>query len=165
MTDDAPIAPAAGSATQPPVAPADVAAADIKSSSAGFAFTDPGCRTDVRLGALLILAAVFLWLWLGPTTASRLYLIGAPLLLWGVPWQALQARRDGRPGFPWKLGLAMAIGGAVMWPDLRYREAPGGPVYVQEVAPLLLAAGVWILAWWPIARSRRSSSSSAGASA
>lgn len=163
MTDSAPLAPA----NQPPAEGAAVtpAAAAKSAPSSGFAFTDPGCRTDVRLGALLILAAVFLWLWLGPTTASRLYLIGAPLLVWGVPWQALQARRDGRPGFPWKLGLAMAIGGAVMWPDLRYREAPGGPVYVQEVAPLLLAAGVWILAWWPVARSRSSSQSSAGASA
>ena len=159
MTDAAPDAPVPAGPSPTPTT------TDQKPPSAGFAFTDPGCRTDVRLGALLILAAVFLWLWLGPTTASRLYMVGAPLLLWGVPWQALQARRDGRPGFPWKLGLAMAIGGAVMWPDLRYREAPGGPVYVQEVAPLLLAAGVWILAWWPIARSRRSSSSSAGASA
>lgn len=152
MTDAASSAAPAPAAGQPSADPA--AQQQKQPASAGFAFTDPGCRTDVRLGALLILAAVFLWLWLGPTTASRLYLFGAPLLLWGVPWQALQARREGRPGFPWKLGLAMAIGGAVMWPDLRYREAPGGPVYVQEVAPLLLAAGLWILAWWPVARSR-----------
>jgi hypothetical protein len=157
-----PTAPDSASAAVPSPAPAP---AEQKKASAGFAFTDPGCRSDIRLGALLILAAVFLWLWLGPTTASRLYLLGAPLMLWGVPWQALQARRDGRPGFPWKLGLAMAIGGAVMWPDLRYREAPGAPVQVQEVAPLLLAAGLWILAWWPIARSRRPSPTSAGAPA
>jgi hypothetical protein len=113
----------------------------------------------VRLGALIILAAVFLWLWLGPTMSSRLYLLGAPLLLIGVPLQALQARRDGRPGFPWKLGLVMTIGGALMWPDLRYRETIGGAVHVQEVAPLLLAAGLWILLWWPMARARPSSSS------
>jgi hypothetical protein len=130
------------------------AKAPASSASSGFCFTDPGCRTEVRLGALIILAAVFLWLWLGPTMSSRLYLIGAPLLLIGIPIQAIQARRDGRPGYPWKLGLAMAIGGALMWPDLRYRESPTGPVYVQEVSPLLLAAGVWILAWWPFARSR-----------
>jgi hypothetical protein len=159
VTDPA-AAPDSANADAPSPAPAEQ-----KKASAGFAFTDPGCRSDVRLGALLILAAVFLWLWLGPTTASRLYLLGAPLMLWGVPWQALQARRDGRPGFPWKLGLAMAIGGAVMWPDLRYREAPGAAVQVQEVAPLLLAAGLWILAWWPIARSRRQSPTSAGAPA
>jgi hypothetical protein len=124
------------------------------SASAGFCFTDPGCRTEVRLGALIILAAVFLWLWLGPTASSRLYLIGAPLLFIGIPIQAIQARKYGRPGYPWKLGLVMAIGGGLMWPDLRYREAVTGPVYVQEVAPLLLAAGLWIVAWWPYARSR-----------
>jgi hypothetical protein len=122
------------------------------SASAGFCFTDPGCRTEVRLGALIILAAVFLWLWLGPTTSSRLYLIGAPLLLIGIPIQAYQARKHGRPGYPWKLGLVMAIGGALMWPDLRYREVVTGPVHVQEVAPLLLAAGLWIVMWWPFAR-------------
>lgn len=164
MTD--PIPSAAGIPSASPAAPSPTPSVDQKKpASAGFTFTDSGCRTDVRLGALFILAAVFLWLWLGPTTASRLYLIGAPLLLWGIPCQAIQARRDGRPGFPWKLGLAMAIGGAVMWPDLRYREAPGGPVFVQEMPPLLLAAGIWILAWWPIARTRRQSPTSAGARA
>lgn len=121
-----------------------------------FCFTDPGCRTEVRAGALIILAAVFLWLFFGPTFCSRLYLVGAPLLLIGIPIQAIQARRDGRPGYPWKLGLALTIGGALMWPDLRYREAIDGPVYVQEIAPLLLAAGAWILLWWPFARTRTS---------
>lgn len=130
--------------------------------SAGFMFTDPGCRTEVRLGALLVLAAVFLWLFLGPVTCSRIFLIGGPLLLIGVPIQAFQARRDGRPGFPWKLGLIMTMGGLVMaWggviglPDLRYREMVTGPVETQPVGPLLAAAGLWILAWWPMARSRR----------
>ena len=121
-------------------------------ASTGFTFTDPGCRTDVRLGALIVLGAVFLWLWWGPTASSRLYLAGAALLLWGVPLQALQGRRDGRPGYPWKLGLAMALGGGVMWPGMRYRDIAGGDVHVQEVAHLLLFAGVWILAWWPVAR-------------
>jgi hypothetical protein len=114
----------------------------------------------VRLGALIILGAVFLWLFFGPTFCSRLYLIGAPLLLIGIPIQAFQSRA-GRPGYPWKLGLAITLGGAFMWPDLRYREVIGGPVYVQEIAPLLLTAGVWILAWWPIARFRSSSSQTA----
>lgn len=135
------------SAAVPPATPAAAAAS-------AFCFTDPGCRTEVRLGALIILAAVFLWLFFGPTVCSRLYLLGAPLLLIGIPIQALQARRDGRPGYPWKVGLALTIGGALMWPDLRYRETIGGPVYVQEIAPLLLAAGLWIMAWWPVARSR-----------
>ncbi len=127
-------------------------AAQEASESTGFAFTDPGCRSDVRLGALIVLGAVFLWLWWGPSASSRLYLSGAALLLFGVPLQAFQSRRDARPGYPWKLGLAMAIGGGVMWPDLRYRDIAGGPVHVQEVAPLLLIAGAWILAWWPLAR-------------
>lgn len=143
---DAAITPPAPAAPAPPE--------PAKAQASAFCFTDPGCRTEVRLGALIILAAVFLWLFLGPTVCSRLYLIGAPLLLVGIPIQALQARRDGRPGYPWKLGLALTIGGALMWPDLRYRETIGGPVYVQEIAPLLLAAGVWIMAWWPVARSR-----------
>jgi hypothetical protein len=138
----------------PPAAAA--AAADPRAlEKPGFAFTDPGCRSDLRLGALIVLGAVFLWLWWGPSASSRLYLAGAALLLWGVPLQAIQARRDGRPGYPWKLGLAMALGGGVMWPDLRYRDIAGGDIHVQEVAPLLLIAGAWILAWWPLARSGR----------
>lgn len=146
MTDPAPT-------SAPGHAPAPSSAAEVE--KAGFAFTDPGCRTDLRLGALIVLGAVFLWLWWGPSASSRLYLAGAALLLWGVPLQAIQARRDGRPGYPWKLGLAMALGGGVMWPDLRYRDIAGGDVHVQEVAPLLLFAGAWILAWWPVARSGR----------
>jgi hypothetical protein len=148
VTDTAPAQPE----TPPPGA---------KPESAAVSFTDPGCRTDLRLGALIVLGAVFLWLWWGPTASSRLYLVGALLLLWSVPLQALQARRAGRPGYPWKLGLAMAIGGAVMWPDLRFREVVGAPVQVQEVAPLLLMAGAWILAWWPLARRPASSAPSA----
>lgn len=136
----------------PPSAPPSALA-----SGGAFCFTDPGCRTEVRLGALIILGAVFLWLFFGPTFCSRLYLIGAPLLLIGIPIQAFQGRA-GRPGYPWKLGLAIALGGAFMWPDLRYREVIGGPVHVQEIAPLLLAAGAWILAWWPVASFRSSSS-------
>ena len=129
----------------------------VASQSGGaFCFTDPGCRTEVRLGALIILGAVFLWLFFGPTFCSRLYMVGAPLLLIGIPIQAIQSRQ-GRPGYPWKLGLAITIGGAFMWPDLRYREVIGGPVHVQEIAPLLLMAGVWILAWWPVAGFRSSS--------
>jgi hypothetical protein len=152
---------AAPSSAPAPAAPGVIAAGDQpKRKGAGFCFTDPGCRTDIRFGALLILAAVFLWLFMGPTFCSRLYLVGAPFLLWGVPMQALQARRQGRPGFPWKLGLAMAIGGAVMWPELRYREIVGGGVSVQPVAPLLLIAGAWIVAWWPVARTGAATKSS-----
>ena len=120
------------------------------SDKPGWAFTDPGCRTDVRVGALLILASVFLWLWFGPSTSAKIYLAGCPFLLWGIPWQAIQAK-SGRPGYPWKLGLAMALLGGAMWPDLRYREVPGGPIGVQIIAPLLLGSGLWILLWWPVA--------------
>jgi hypothetical protein len=133
-------------------ADADTTPASAPTRGGGFTFTDPGCRTDVRLGALIVLGSVFLWLWWGPTNSSRLYLVGAILLLWGVPLQALQARSIGRPGFPWKLGLALAIAGGAMWPDLCYRETPSGALHWQEVAPLLVGAGVWILAWWPVAR-------------
>lgn len=142
--------------TDPTNAPAASAppTGDATPPKPGFAFTTDGCRSDVRLGALLILMAVFLWLWLGPATSSKLYLVGAPLLLFGIPMQAIQARRDGRPGYPWKLGLALGIGGALMWPDLMFRERYDAPLQVQPVAPLLTAAGAWILIWWPLARRR-----------
>ena len=127
--------------------------------ASGFLFTEPGCRSDIRLGALLVLMAVFLWLWWGPTTSSRIYLVGAPLLLWGVPWQAWEARRHGRPGYPWKLGIALTVAGLVMgWgsfiglPDLRYRESILVGWQTQPVGPLLAIAGAWILLWWPWAR-------------
>ncbi|MBA2479811.1 MAG: hypothetical protein H0V44_04040 [Planctomycetes bacterium] len=148
MTDTA----ASASASASP-APASPSAVPAKQAKPGFTFTDPGCRTEVRVGALLILAAVFLWLWLGPQTSSRLYLVGAPLLLIGIPLQAFQAA-SGRPGYPWKLGLAFAILATLMWPDLRYQETLEGKVHVQPVVPLLLAAGLWILVWWPVAHAR-----------
>lgn len=143
MTDTA--APAAATPNGP--------ARRQKPEKPGFAFTDPGCRTEVRLGALLMLAAVFLWHFVGPRWMTWLYLGAAPLLLVGMPLQVLAARR-GEPGFPWKLGLAMAIGGALMIPDLRYRERVDGPVDVQPIGQLLLAAGAYILVWWPFARRR-----------
>lgn len=116
-----------------------------------FTFTDPGCRTDVRLGGLIVLVAVFLWLWKGPETCSRVFLVGAALLLWGIPWQAIQGRA-GRPGYPWKLGLAMTALGLGMGLDLRYQEAVGLPVRLQDIVIMLVGAGAWVLAWWPVAR-------------
>jgi hypothetical protein len=146
-------------ASPPPSgAPAQSAAPTAeKPSRPAFTFTDAGCRVEVRVGALLVLAAVFLWLWLGPEKSGRLFLLGMPLLLVGIPIQAVQAR-SGRPGFPWKLGLAFTLGALLMWPDLRYREdvGPDVPIHVQTVVPLLLIAGAWILLWWPLAaRNRR----------
>ena len=52
-------------------------------NKAWLTFTDDGCRTELRIGALLVLVAVFVWLWLGPDIASRLALVGLPLLLVG----------------------------------------------------------------------------------
>ncbi len=138
-------------ATQPaaPLVPAPVA-------KPGFAFTDPGCRTEVRVGALLVLMGLFLWLWLGPSLSIKLCWIGLPLVAVGVPIQAIQARRDGRPGYPWKLGLTLAIGAGLMWKDLTYREYVGGALMVQPIAPILMSVGAWILVWWPVAGRSRS---------
>ena len=119
-----------------------------------FTFTDDGCRTEVRLGGLLVAAGVFLWLWLGPPLAGSLCGIGMLLLLVGVPIQAIQGRA-GRPGYPWKLGLGMTILGLAMWPDLIYRLHPDGPAAVQELVWFLAGSGLWILAWWPLSRPRR----------
>ncbi len=137
MTDTASAPPAADPAAVP--AP----------KKPGFTFTDPGCRTDIRLGALLILAAVFLWLWFGPQTSAKIFMVGAPLILWGIPWQAFQAR-EGRPGYPWKLGLALTALALPMCWDLRFREEPTSALQVQIIAPLLLGTGLWIMLWWPI---------------
>jgi hypothetical protein len=115
--------------------------------------TDNGCRTDVRLGGLLVMASVFLWLFAGPGLSAKGLLLGGLLLAWGVPWQALQARR-GRPGYPWKMGLAFTLLGLAMVPDMLYREVPGGALEVQVMAPALAVCGLWTLAWWPLARPR-----------
>ena len=59
-------------------------------------------------------------------------------------WRYLQIRdrlRIGRPGYPLKLGIVLTIGGLAMSVDLSYREAVGGALRLQEVGPLLLAAG------------------------
>lgn len=141
---------AEASSTDPQPEPA--ATGTDQAEKEGFTFTDPGCRTEIRLGTLLILAAVFLWLWLGPSTSSLLYFIGLPLVLVGVPLQALQGRRFGRPGYPLKLGLTLSLGGLAMVPDLLYREIAGGEWHVQPVAPMLIVAGVWMLVWWPVSR-------------
>jgi hypothetical protein len=144
MTDALPADPAA-----PPPQPA--AAPPRK----GFSFTDDGCRTEIRLGALLVLAGMFLWLWLGPTKSNYLNLLGIVLILVGVPLQVRDARRSGRPGYPWKLGLTLAILGALMWKDLLYRERYDGPLGVQPMAPVFLGVGLWILAWWPFAKPKK----------
>ncbi|TVR15460.1 MAG: DUF308 domain-containing protein [Planctomycetota bacterium] len=122
--------------------------------SVPFTFTDGGCRTEVRIGLLLMLAAVFLWLWLGPTMSARLYLLGCPLLIVGIPLQAWQSRTASRPGYPLKIGIILTVGGLLMWPDVLYRETVDGALGVQPMAPLLLLPGLWILAWAWFARPR-----------
>jgi hypothetical protein len=119
-----------------------------------FTFTDDGCRTELRCGALLIAAGAFLWLFIGPTWATRLCLIGAPLLLIGCVLQAVQARR-GLPGYPWKLALGFLILGLPMCFDLRYREAPGAELHRIAYGPILAAAGAWLALWWPLAAFNR----------
>jgi hypothetical protein len=99
------------------------------------------------------MGSVFLWLFAGPSLSAKFLMLGAVLLLWGVPAQAFQARK-GRPGYPWKMGLAFTLLGLAMTPDLLYREEPGGPLGIQIMAPALAVAGLWILAWWPVARRR-----------
>ncbi|TVR43093.1 MAG: hypothetical protein EA402_10215 [Planctomycetota bacterium] len=108
----------------------------------------------MRLAILLMLAAVFLWLWLGPARSAMVYFLGVPLLAYGIPLQAWQARSQGRPGYPMKMGLILAIGGALMIPDMLYRESVDGPLSVQPMALLLLFPGLWIIGWWFFARSR-----------
>jgi len=137
----------------PPVTPAPA-----KPVTAGFTFTDDGCRTEIRLGALLVLAGMFLWLFAGPNLSNYINLVGVVLLLIGVPLQARDARRIARPGYPWKLGLILAVLGVLMWKDLLYRERYDGPLGVQPMAPIFLAVGVWILAWWPVAKPQKAAS-------
>ncbi len=115
-----------------------------------FTFTDDGCRSELRLGALLIAAGAFLWLFIGPTWATRLCLFGAPLLVIGSILQAVQARR-GLPGYPWKLALGFLILGVPMYFDLGYREVPGGELHRIAYGPILAAAGAWLALWWPLA--------------
>lgn len=126
--------------------------AEKKEKKDPFSFTDPGCRTEVRLGALLTVGPIFLWLWLRPDTAVWILVIGLPLLWAGIPIQALQARKQQRPGYPWKLGIAFTLLGALMIPDQMSQVVPGGATSLQVQAPALCLSGIWILAWWFYAR-------------
>jgi hypothetical protein len=134
--------------TDAPTVPASEPAPPAKKPA--FRFTDDGCVTELRLGALLVLMGTFLWNFVGPTWAMRLAVVGGPLLLIGVVMQALAARR-GVPGMPWKLGVAMLVLGVAMTWDFRYRDIPGGPMAVVLVGPILAVSGAWILLWQPLA--------------
>lgn len=117
----------------------------------GLQFTSPGCRTELRLGALFVLAGTFLWNFAGPALAIKLALIGLPLLLIGTVLQALLSSRRGIDAYPWKLAVAMLILGVPMIFDFRYRDAPGAEVQVLLVGPILAIAGGWLALWWPVA--------------
>lgn len=135
-------------------------ASDRKKKKDPFCFTDPGCRTEVRLGALLTIGPIFLWMWLGPDKAVWLLVAGLPLLWIGTVLQAREARSAQRPGYPWKLGLAFAVLGALMIPDQMSRVVPGGALSFQLQAPALCLSGLWILSWWFYARSASSAAGS-----
>lgn len=123
-----------------------------KQKKPGFTFTKDGCRTEIRVGVLLLLAGVFFWLFLGPVACTRICIVGLAAILIGVPLQALDGKRYGRPGYPIQLGIILTIGGLLMIPDLCYRETVDGPLQVQIFGPLLVLAGVWMLAWWPVSK-------------
>ena len=125
---------------------------DKKPKKDPFCFTDPGCRTELRLGALLTVGPVFLWMWLKPDVAVCFLVLGLPLLWAGVVFQALQARKQQRPGYPWKLGIAFALLGGLMIPDQISQVIPGGALHLQIQAPALCLSGLWILGWWFYAR-------------
>jgi hypothetical protein len=119
-----------------------------------FTFTDAGCRSELRLGGLLVLAGVFLWQW-SLNLAQIAIFCGLPLILIGVPLQVLDARRKGRPGYPWKLALTMSVIGCCLLADQFYRETYDGPLLlVVPWVPVLLFSGLWMLVGWPMARHR-----------
>lgn len=162
--------------TSPDVAPATTAASpdtttakkdknkdkDKKERKPLIVFTDDGCRSEIRLGALLILAAVFFPLFFGPALCVKIGLVGLLLVLIGVPLQALEGRGKARPGYPWKLALAFVAGGLFMVWDLLWREQISDPIRLQELPMLCVIAGIWMLAWWPVSRPAGQAQEAAG---
>jgi len=110
-------------------------------------FTHPGCRTELRVGALLVLAGTFLWNFAGPSLSVKLAIVGLPLLAVGTVLQAVRGTR----GYPWRLAIAMLILGLPMCWDFRYRDIPGGELHVLLIGPILAVAGAWLALWWPLA--------------
>lgn len=133
--------------TEPPAPPAQPAPPAPPPRRPWLQFTHPGCRSELRVGALLVLAGTFLWNFAGPSLSMKLALAGLPLLAIGAVLQALRETR----GYPWRLALAMLILGLPMCWDFRYREVPGGEVQVLLIGPILAVAGGWLVLWWPLA--------------
>ena len=110
-----------------------------------WTLTEDGCRTEVRLGLLLSMAGVFVWLWQGPSMAVKLYFPGFGLLLLGLWWQIRDAQTAGRPGYPTKAGIILFVGGLLLSLDVMYREDVGGPLQIQPIAPMVTAVGFVVL--------------------
>ena len=140
----------APSAPQPSKEPAKVPAIDQMPT--GFAFTDSGCRSEVRFGALLIMMAVFMWLFLGPQWCAWLSVAGGVCLLIGVPWQAFESMRVQRPGYPIKLAVVFCVLGGFLLYDNRFRVRYDAAMDFHYIGWMVLLAGLWMLAWWPVAR-------------
>jgi hypothetical protein len=114
-------------------------------------FTLPGCRTELRIGALFVLAGTFLWNFAGPALAMKLAILGLPLVAIGAVLQALLSAKHGVDAYPWKLAVAMLLLGVPMCWDFRYRDVPGETVQLLLVGPILAIAGAWLALWWPVA--------------
>lgn len=131
--------------------PAQAAPAAAAPRRTWMQFTYPGCRTELRVGVLLLLSGTFLWNFAGPALAIKLALAGAPLLAFGAVMQALGTPRS----YPWKLAVAMLALGLPMCWDFRFRDDPSGELQLLLVGPLLAGAGAWLALWWLVAAMRR----------
>ena len=103
-----------------------------------WTFTDDGYRWDVRLSLLVMLMAVFLWLWLTPPRSAPLYLIAARFLCLALVCRLGKSRTSNRPGHSLKLGIILTVIGGLMVPDALYREQVDGPLGIQPMALLTL---------------------------
>ena len=128
--------------------------AEKKPKKPSWTFTDDGCRWEVRLSLLVMLAAVFLWLFLSPPRSAPLYFIALPVFMVGVVIQAIQGRKQGRPGYPLKIGVILTAIGLLSIPGALYRETVDGPLGIQPMVLLMLFPGIWILGCWPFSRQR-----------
>ncbi len=123
----------------------------------GFTFTDDGCRVELRLGILLVIAATFLWQFLATSASSSIAhimaFLGLGLMLIAIPLQALDAKKYSRPGYPIKIGIIFTVMGLLMLADNMYRERWDESLHIIFPWGVLLPiTGTWTLLWWPISR-------------